>query len=98
MGEAKNSHFYDFGIWGRVPEPRNQLFLSFETPGHLKQIKHPPLEQFVKNNVSMNLIIPEIHAFSNFRAPENDEDPLNTILKILDTRSRSSRKHGMEMW
>ena len=30
-------HFYDFGIFGRALEPQNQLFLSLETPGHLKR-------------------------------------------------------------
>ena len=31
MGEFKNSHFYDFGIFGRVPEPRNQFFIFGDT-------------------------------------------------------------------
>ena len=39
MGETKTPPFYDFWIWGRVPEPQNQLFLSLETPGHLQKIK-----------------------------------------------------------
>ena len=32
----KTPHSNDFGIWGRVPEPRNQYYLSLETPGYLK--------------------------------------------------------------
>ena len=45
MGEPKTPHFYDFGISGRVPEPQNQLFLSLETPGHLKKSRKS-LEHF----------------------------------------------------
>ena len=42
MGEPKNHRFYDFGIFGRVPEPQNQLCLSLETPGYLKSFKKNP--------------------------------------------------------
>ena len=28
MGEPQTPHFYDFGIWGRVPEPQNQDYVS----------------------------------------------------------------------
>ena len=33
MGEPQDLHFYDFGVFGRVPEAQNQLGLSSETPG-----------------------------------------------------------------
>ncbi len=36
MGEPRTPHFHDLGIFGRVPEPQNQYYLSFETPGHIK--------------------------------------------------------------
>ena len=49
MGESKNPHFYDSGIFGRVPEPQNQYYLSLETPGYLKQFKK---SQLVSNNIS----------------------------------------------
>ena len=42
MGETKTPHFYDFGIFETVAKPQNQLFVSLETPGHLKQIKKKP--------------------------------------------------------
>ena len=42
MGEPKHPHFYDFGIFGRVPEAQNQLCLSLETTGCLKQSKKIP--------------------------------------------------------
>ena len=35
MGETATPHFYDFGVFGLVPEPQNQLFLSLETPRYL---------------------------------------------------------------
>ena len=44
MGEAQTPHFYDFGIFEPVAKPENQLFLSSETPGHLKLIKRNPLD------------------------------------------------------
>ena len=34
-------HFYDFEIFGRVPEPRNQYHLSFETPRYLNKSRIP---------------------------------------------------------
>ena len=42
MGEPENPHFYDLGTFGSVPERQNQLYLSLETPGQLKQIKNIP--------------------------------------------------------
>ena len=42
MGETETSHFYDFGISGRVPEPQNQYYLSLETPSHSKESKKKP--------------------------------------------------------
>ena len=39
MEEPQNPHFYDFWISGRVQTLPNQLFISLEPPGHLKQIK-----------------------------------------------------------
>ena len=32
----KPSFEYDFGIFGRVPEPQNQYYFSLETPRHSK--------------------------------------------------------------
>ena len=42
MGEPQTPHFHDFRISGRVPGSQNQLFISLETPGYLKQIKKIP--------------------------------------------------------
>ena len=42
MGEAQTPHFYDFGIFEPVTKPQNQLFLSLQTPGHLKESRKIP--------------------------------------------------------
>ena len=42
MGEPRTFHFYDFWVSEPVTKPRNQLLLSLETPGHIKQIKKYP--------------------------------------------------------
>ena len=42
MGEPKNPHFYDFGIFERVPGSQNQLSLSLEPRRNFKQIKKAP--------------------------------------------------------
>ena len=34
---SKTPNFHEFGIFERVLEPQNQLFLFLETPGYLKQ-------------------------------------------------------------
>ena len=39
MGEPETPHFYDLGIFGRAPEPPNQVFLFLETTGDLNKIK-----------------------------------------------------------
>ena len=31
MGEARTAHFYDFGIFGGVPEPQHQFFIFGDT-------------------------------------------------------------------
>ena len=40
----KNDHVFDFGTFGRVPEPQNHLFYPFETHGYLtksrKSLEH----------------------------------------------------------
>ena len=35
MLEARNPHFHDLWILGRVQTPQKQHYLSLETPGHL---------------------------------------------------------------
>ena len=40
MGEPQTPHFYDFGIFESVAKPQNQLFVSLETPGHVKTIEN----------------------------------------------------------
>ena len=58
MGETETHHFYDFGIFGRVPEPQSQYYLCFETPGCLKS-QETPWKMF-GNIMFVNLQILEI--------------------------------------
>ena len=66
VGEPKNPHFCDFGIFEPVTKPQNQLFLSLETPGYLKQINKIP-GTFSKNIMFANIGILAIQNFVNFR-------------------------------
>ena len=100
IGGPRNPHFYDFGILGRVQTLQNQLFLSLETPGHFKKHQEKSRNQAFETNVFSNLKVPKIHfcQFRKRRAPGNDEDPFNKILKILDMRSISIKKHKVGIW
>ena len=42
MGELKTRHFHDLWIFGRVHEPKNQYYLSLETPGYSNYLKKNP--------------------------------------------------------
>ena len=42
MGELQTPSVHDVGIFERVPKPQNQLLVSLETPGHLKQSRTLP--------------------------------------------------------
>ena len=59
MGEPKNPHLYDFGIFGHVPKPQNQYDLSLEIPGYLNENAEQTLIIF---ETSKNL---EIKTFEN---------------------------------
>ena len=95
MREPNTPHLYEFGICGRVPGSQNQLVLSLETPGHLKKVPGIFQTYFYK---SQNVEFQKKCRFGQGWAPKNDEGPLNTISKILDMGSISSRKHEIEMW
>ena len=86
MGEPKNSHSYDFGISGRDPEPQNQLCLSLETPGYLKQVQENPWN-ILNNIVLISLKCCEIQNVDNFG---KDGRRSTIILKILDVGPTSS--------
>ena len=62
MGEPPTPHFYDFGTFGRVPEPQNQLFVSLESPGYLKNQENP--WNILKNMIVVNLKMSETHFLS----------------------------------
>ena len=98
MGEPKNPNFYDFGAFERVPEPQNQYYLCFETPGYFLKTRNP--WNVLKDIMFLNLKNSEI-SLNNFgkdgRRKESG-DPSNEILKVLDMRSISIKKHEMEIW
>ena len=79
MGEPQTHQFYDLKTLGRVPEPRNQLFLCLETPGYLKMIKKIP-GTFLKLifDKSQNVGSPSVCQSWRRRAPKNDAGPSNT--------------------
>ena len=97
MKEPKKPHFFDFGISGRVPEPRNQLFLSLETPGYLKTKKNSNLFETYYSYNFQNIANPTF-CFSEIEGTENPAGPFNQVLKTSDTRSIPSREHEVDVW
>ena len=98
MGEPQTPHFYDFGIFGRVPGYQNQLCLSLEAPGHLK--KPRKVTGTFQNNTFVNLKMSDIYNFENRwkrRAPTDPKDPSYKFLQISNMGSISSRKHEMNI-
>ena len=83
MGETKNHHFYDLGIFEPTTKPQNQQFLSSETPGHLKQIKTKP-KPFVKD-MFINLGILKLQFLDTFR-----KDRHRNMMKIRLNKSLKS--------
>ena len=98
MGEPQNLHFYDLGIFGRVPEPQHHLFLSLETPGYLKQIQKKPLGVFINMFYKSHFVEFEELEILEKSDTENPDDPSNNILKVLDMRSIFIKRHEMEIW
>ena len=100
MGKPINPHFYDFGIWGRVPEPQNQYYLSLETTGYLKELRNTPCN-ILNHMISINIEKLEIHLLDNYRKDvrrKNPTDPFNKLLKIFDMGSISIKKHEIGFW
>ena len=63
IGAPKTHHFFDFGILEPVPTPQNHLFLSLETPGHLKSFEKTPGAFVEKYILLMNIRLREILYF-----------------------------------
>ena len=82
MGEPSNPHFYDFWIFGRIPEPQNQYYLSLETPRYLKKSQEMSSSCW-KYHVCKyrNNGYPKFWKCWKSRAPENPDDPSNNIWK-----------------
>ena len=95
MGEPRNLHFYDFGIFGRVPEPQHQLILSLETPVYLNKSKKIQNDYFSKHHKFGS------PCFVNFRKDGRRQFPTNPfskILKTLDMGSITIKTHEMDIW
>ena len=85
MGEAQTPHFYDVEILD-VPRPTETNYSFLRTPGYLNKNQEKPWNT-LKHIIFIDLKVwdtQEVVSFSTRRAPTNDEDPLNKILKILD--------------
>ena len=64
MGEPKNPHFYDFGIFGRFQTPQNQLRIFIFGDTRIPKKTRNNLECFLKNIVFVNLNIWETNMLS----------------------------------
>ena len=98
MGELPNRHFYDFGFSGRVPDPQNQICLSFEPPGYRNKIKNEyqtPLKTLFYEfpNLGTNLC-----QLWRRRAPEMIKIRLIKYWKSLIQDKYLSKKHEMGTW
>ena len=67
MGETETPDFYDFGIFGRVPEPQNQLLFIFGDIMIPKQNIKKILVTCFNDVIFINLKMLEIQHFDNFR-------------------------------
>ena len=65
MGEPQTPHFYDFGIWGRVQTPQNQLLFIFGDTG-IPKINQEMHGAFFKRIFQKNLKVWESND-DNFR-------------------------------
>ena len=86
MGKPQAHRFYDFGIFEPAAKPRNRVFLSLETSGHLKESRNS-LEYFT-NIIFVNLISSKT-IFDKF-----GKDARRSLMEIRVTKKQS---HGHEI-
>ena len=89
MGEREPSHFHDFGTFERVLSSQSQCYLFLETPKQPRQILRV---HFLWISKFWNSSILSI---SEKTGTENPVDASHKILKNLDMRSISFKKHEM---
>ena len=84
---------------GPLPPKTNYVYLWRRQDTEQQNQEHP-LEYFQTYYLrqSRSLGNPTVLQFWERRAPNNFDDPSDKILKILDMRPRSSRKHEMKRW
>ena len=73
-------------------------FLDIDT--RIPQTNQEKLPNHVANNMFLNFKMLEIRNFDNVRKDgrRKNEDPSNSILRILVMRSISSKDHEMDIW
>ena len=95
MGGANTSKFDDFWIFG----PLGTRIYGFEytknISKHIRKYGNIFEEYYFIDLIFRN---PKVLQLPKRRAPANGEDPFNNILKIMDTRSISIKKHDVEIW
>ena len=82
---------------GCAREAQNQLFLTLAPSNRLENTE--TIISILRNLILGNLRILNIGSLKNMerRVPTNPADPSYTFLKILNARSKSSRKHELEI-
>ena len=80
MGKPETPHFCDFGIFGRVPEPQNQYYLSLEAPGYAKTNREDPW-RILENIMSINLKMLDIQNCDNCRKNGRRNIPSIRLIK-----------------
>ena len=77
MGETKNLHVYDFGIFGRVLEPQNLRFFvrHQDTYKHQKTKQETALVIFLQIVFVANLKMLKIQNFENAEETGADKSP-----------------------
>ena len=98
MGEIETPHFYDFWLFGRVPEPQNHLFVSVVTPWHLKESKKTSQSFSEKCYLVKSQDVWESNVcFVEKAGTDNSDDSFRKIVKILDMIALSIKNHEMEI-
>ena len=96
IGKTKTSKFNDLLFFGPRKTPYLWIITYQITFNNLEN-----MDTFLKNMIFAKLKFVKIKTFEiseqtlKRRAPNNDEDPSQIILKLLNMGSLSSRKHEM---
>ena len=101
MGEPKNLHFHDLGIFGRVPEPQHQYYLFVETPGYLnKSRNHWNMLETHSFYEYQNVGNPKVWKLWKNGLRTKSDDPSNDFLKswIWDHIAQKAWNGNLVIW